>query len=47
VLKTRGEQFEALRERVVALHPYEVPEIIALPLVAGHASYLAWIDENT
>lgn len=44
VMKTRAERFEALRARAVALHPYEVPEIIALPLAAGHAPYLAWID---
>jgi len=44
VVKARAERFEALRARVVSLHPYEVPEIIALPLVAGHAPYLAWID---
>lgn len=34
-------------ERVVReSHPYEVPEIIALPIVAGHAPYLRWIDES-
>ena len=44
VIKTRADRFEALRARAVALHPYEVPEIIAVPLVAGHAPYLAWID---
>jgi periplasmic divalent cation tolerance protein len=44
VIKTRADRFEALRARVVALHPYEVPEIVAVPLEAGHAPYLAWID---
>lgn len=47
VIKTRAARFEALRERVCALHPYDVPEVIALPLVAGHPPYVAWIDENT
>jgi len=47
VLKTRPELFEALRKRVVELHPYEVPEIIALPLAAGHPPYLDWIDSCT
>jgi periplasmic divalent cation tolerance protein len=47
VLKTREELFERLRARVAELHPYEVPEIIALPLEAGHAPYLEWILENT
>ena len=47
IIKTRGELFERLRERIVALHPYEVPEIIALPIAAGHPPYLGWIDEST
>jgi periplasmic divalent cation tolerance protein len=46
VIKTRAERFEALREALLALHPYEVPELIALPIEAGHAPYLAWLDEN-
>ena len=46
VMKTRADRFEALRSAIVAQHSYEVPEIVALPLVAGHAPYLAWIDES-
>jgi periplasmic divalent cation tolerance protein len=46
VIKTRAERFEALREALVAMHPYEVPELIALPIENGHAPYLAWLDEN-
>ena len=46
VIKTRAERFPALREALVGLHPYEVPELIALPIQAGHAPYLAWLDEN-
>jgi periplasmic divalent cation tolerance protein len=45
VIKTRRDRFEALREALVALHPYELPEAIALPVEAGHAPYLAWLDE--
>jgi periplasmic divalent cation tolerance protein len=44
LIKTRGERFEALREAIVALHPYECPEIVALPIDAGHEPYLAWLD---
>ncbi|MBI5479198.1 MAG: divalent-cation tolerance protein CutA [Deltaproteobacteria bacterium] len=44
VIKTRAERFEEVRARVVALHPYEVPEVVAVPLVAGNAAYLAWVD---
>jgi periplasmic divalent cation tolerance protein len=47
VLKTTRARFEELRERVLALHPYEVPEVIALPIVAGSAPYLAWIADQT
>jgi periplasmic divalent cation tolerance protein len=46
VIKTRRDRFEALREALVALHPYELPEAIVLPIEAGHAPYLAWIDES-
>jgi periplasmic divalent cation tolerance protein len=47
VIKTRAALFGALRARVVELHPYEVPEVIELPILAGHAPYLSWIDEST
>ncbi len=43
IVKTRRERFERLEARVKALHPYSVPEIIALPIEAGHAPYLKWI----
>jgi len=47
VLKTTRARFEALRDRVLALHPYQVPEVIALPVEAGSARYLAWIAAET
>jgi periplasmic divalent cation tolerance protein len=47
VIKTRGESFPALRDALVALHPYEVPELVALPIEDGHEPYLAWLDEST
>jgi periplasmic divalent cation tolerance protein len=43
LIKTRHERYEALEMRIRALHPYEVPEIIALPIIAGSASYLGWL----
>ncbi len=43
IVKTRADRVEALTRRVVALHPYSVPEVIALPVLAGHAPYLAWV----
>jgi periplasmic divalent cation tolerance protein len=47
VMKTRRALFTAVRERVVASHPYDVPEIVALPLVEGSAPYLAWLRDQT
>jgi periplasmic divalent cation tolerance protein len=44
LLKSRSDRFAELRARIVALHPYEVPEIIAVPVVAGSEPYLRWID---
>jgi periplasmic divalent cation tolerance protein len=46
LMKTHKDRFEALRARLVEIHPYETPEVIALPVVAGHAAYLQWIDES-
>ena len=46
LMKTHKDRFEALRARLVEIHPYETPEVIALPVAAGHAAYLRWIDES-
>lgn len=46
ICKTRRECFERLQAAVRAVHPYQVPEIIALPLTDGLEAYLRWIDEN-
>lgn len=46
VIKTRAERLAALREALVALHPYELPELVALPVESGHPPYLAWLDEG-
>ena len=46
VIKTRSERLEALREALVALHPYDVPELVALPVEGGHPPYLAWLDDS-
>lgn len=46
VIKTRVDRFAALERRVRELHDYDVPEVIAMPIIAGSASYLEWIDEN-
>lgn len=46
ILKTTRDRFDDLSRRLVQLHPYELPEVIALPLAAGHAPYLAWVVGN-
>ena len=43
LLKTTAAGFERLRRAVLALHPYDVPEIIALPVGAAHAPYRRWV----
>jgi periplasmic divalent cation tolerance protein len=44
LMKSRRDLFEKLSEIVKALHSYEVPEILALPVVAGSKAYLEWLD---
>lgn len=46
VIKTDLAKFSMLEAKIRELHPYQVPEIIALPLVAGSESYLQWISEQ-
>jgi len=46
VIKSTAGRFAALRRGILGLHPYDVPEIIALPLVAGHTPYLAWVRRS-
>jgi periplasmic divalent cation tolerance protein len=43
-MKSRKDLFEKLKETVKALHSYEVPEILALPVVDGSEAYLGWLD---
>ena len=43
IVKTRGALVEALAARVRALHPYELPEVIALPVAGGSSPYLDWV----
>ena len=46
LMKTRKDRFEALCARLVEIHPYETPEVVALPVAAGHAPYLQWIADS-
>ena len=47
IAKTRGVFFDRLASTVKRIHPYDVPEVIALPIIAGSNEYLAWIDVET
>ena len=46
LIVSKGERFEAIRERVLAEHPYDTPEVLAVPVVAVDARYAAWLDES-
>jgi periplasmic divalent cation tolerance protein len=46
VIKTTREHFEEVRDRIRRMHSYQVPEIIAVPVVAGDADYLKWLHAS-
>jgi len=45
-MKSHGNHFERLSEKVAEIHSYEVPEIIALPIIKGAPSYLEWLSDS-
>jgi periplasmic divalent cation tolerance protein len=45
LIKSDTAHFSALEDTISNLHPYEVPEILAVPVEAGHQPYLEWIDQ--
>ena len=47
LLKTRAENVERLKARILELHPYEVPEILAVPVESGYQAYLDWLSAQT
>ena len=47
LIKTRKDLYEELERAIKAIHPYETPEIIAVPLIAGSADYVAWVEQET
>ena len=46
LIKTRRQAVTALSREIQALHPYELPEVIAVPIMAGLEPYLQWIENN-
>lgn len=46
VIKSRRDLFEKLRETLASVHSYEVPEVVAFPIVDGSPGYLEWMDRE-
>jgi periplasmic divalent cation tolerance protein len=47
ILKTQGDRWSELRSTIQRLHPYDVPELLALPVADGLPAYLEWVVEQT
>ncbi|MGE0874380.1 MAG: divalent-cation tolerance protein CutA [Burkholderiales bacterium] len=47
LIKTTAERYAALEAAIRKLHPYELPEIVAVPVERGLPEYLAWVAEET
>ena len=47
LVKTTAESFEAVCAAVTAVHPYDVPEVLAIPVTEGAAPYLSWVASST
>lgn len=45
IIKSMKPAFRAIHRRILEMHPYELPEIIAVPVADGHPDYLAWIRD--
>jgi periplasmic divalent cation tolerance protein len=46
VIKTSRELFAPLQSELAKIHPYELPELLALPVIEGSEDYLNWLDSN-
>jgi periplasmic divalent cation tolerance protein len=46
LIKTTAGRFDALKARLLELHPYELPELVAVPVAYGHDAYLDWVRAN-
>lgn len=47
IIKTKRKLFGKLKKQVLKIHPYDVPEIISLPILEGHHPYINWINKVT
>ena len=46
IIKTTPTQVDALEARLVELHPYDVPELLSIPVTGGHPPYIAWVSSE-
>jgi len=46
LIKSAAEKFESIRSRIRMLHTYQVPEVIALPIIAGDPAYISWLHSQ-
>lgn len=47
LLKTTAVNVDVLRQRLLALHPYDVPEFLVIPIASGSPDYLSWLADST
>jgi len=47
LMKTRTGVYERLQQFVCDNHPYDIPEILQIPVTAGYGPYLSWVNDNT
>lgn len=47
IIKTRKSLYAEVEKTIKEIHPYEIPEILAIPVVSGSKDYLQWLDVNT
>ena len=46
IIKTTAARVDDLKKRIVALHPYDVPEVLVVPVSSGSEEYLLWIHDS-
>jgi periplasmic divalent cation tolerance protein len=46
MMKTTQSRLDALEARLKAIHPYDLPELIVLPVIGGNEAYLRWVREG-
>lgn len=47
LIKTTGARLDALKHRLLELHPHDVPELIAVPVTHGHEAYIDWVRQQS